>query len=369
MDPQSACRVAIRVADYVEQRMDGKDDYHVTSDIVRVFNKDTLCWMDLQEMLNDEIVHGQDQVLCATFFDKNQKKYVVLDSDSVLLGAFDMYWDIRRLPIQVHVKDTGPRLLDLSSKASQVSSVVSTQQSQVAQVDNVDPVPNTEPNNCTESDNGTDTDSDFDTDRDPYSVTDSDSDSDNDTETETQPKAKTKDPKATKPIGKKAFDKDDWGESAETEYVGVDDEKSKYKDLMSDDEVEDPDYYPESDGDDNDPLTLDDEKGCESVMHITDIDNPKIEEGVTFEDGFCFKRCIRQYAVLKEVELAVPYSESTRYRAYCKAKRCRWSIYASQLQDGRTWMVCNFVLSYTCIQLCHTYVCPCYNAFCLIHCR
>ena len=52
------------------------------------------------------------------FFDKNQKKYVVLDSDSVLLGAFDMYWDIRRLPIQVHVKDIGPRLLDVSSKAS-----------------------------------------------------------------------------------------------------------------------------------------------------------------------------------------------------------------------------------------------------------
>ena len=60
-----------------------------------------------------------------------------------------MYRDLRRLPIQVHVKDTGPRLLDLSSKASQVSSVVSTQQSQVAQVDNVDLVPNTEPNNCT----------------------------------------------------------------------------------------------------------------------------------------------------------------------------------------------------------------------------
>ena len=68
MDPQSACRVAIRVVGYVEQRTDGKDDYHVTSDIVRVFDKDTLCWMDLQEMLNDEIVHGQDQVLCATFF-------------------------------------------------------------------------------------------------------------------------------------------------------------------------------------------------------------------------------------------------------------------------------------------------------------
>ena len=86
---------------------------------------------------------------------------------------------------------------------------------------------------------------------------------------------------------------------------------------------------------DDDPLVVDDERGYEGVVYVTDIDNPKIVVGVTFEDGFCFKRCIRQYVVLNEVELAVPYSESRRYRAHYMAKRCRWRIHASQCQEGR----------------------------------
>ena len=91
---------------------------------------------------------------------------------------------------------------------------------------------------------------------------------------------------------------------------------------------------------DDDPLVVDDERGYEGVVYVTDIDNPKIVVGVTFEDGFCFKRCIRQYVVLNEVELVVPYSESRQYRAHCKAKRCRWRIHASQCQDGKTCQVC-----------------------------
>ena len=87
---------------------------------------------------------------------------------------------------------------------------------------------------------------------------------------------------------------DDWGESDEIEYVGVDDEKEKYKDVLNDDGDDDCDYYPDTDPEDDDPLVMDDERGYEGVVHVTDIDNPKIAVGVTFEDGFCFKRCIRQ---------------------------------------------------------------------------
>ncbi|WVZ79464.1 hypothetical protein U9M48_027039 [Paspalum notatum var. saurae] len=123
------------------------------------------------------------------------------------------------------------------------------------------------------------------------------------------------------------------GECDEIEYVGVDDEKANYRYLVSDDDVADCDYYPDSDEEAKDPLAVDDKKG---------------EEGVTFEDGTYFKRCIRQHAVLNEVELAVPYSECTRYRAYHKAKRCRWRIHASQLQDGRTWMIKKISYKHTC---------------------
>jgi hypothetical protein len=125
------------------------------------------------------------------------------------------------------------------------------------------------------------------------------------------------------------------------EYVGVDDENEKYKDVLNDDAEANCDYYLDTDPKDDDPLVVDDERGCEGVVHVTNIDNPKIALGVTFEDGFHFKRCIRQYVVLNEVELAVPYSESRWYRAYCKAKRCRWRIHASQLPDGKTWQVCD----------------------------
>jgi hypothetical protein len=129
---------------------------------------------------------------------------------------------------------------------------------------------------------------------------------------------------------------DDWGEADEVEYVGVDDENEKYKDVLNDDAEADCDYYPDTVPEDDDPLVVDDERDYEGVVHVTDIDNPKIAQGVTFEDGFWFKRCIRQYVVLNEVELEVPYSKSRRYRAYCKPKRCRWRIHASQLPDGKT---------------------------------
>jgi hypothetical protein len=103
---------------------------------------------------------------------------------------------------------------------------------------------------------------------------------------------------------------DDWGEADEVEYVGVDDENEKYRDVLNDDGDANCDYYPDTDLEDDHPLVVDDDRDYEGVVHVTDIDNPKIALGVTFEDGFCFKRCIRQYVVLNKVELVVPYSES-----------------------------------------------------------
>lgn len=77
---------------------------------------------------------------------------------------------------------------------------------------------------------------------------------------------------------------------------------------------------------------------------MTYLENPTIAVGVTFEDGDTFKRAIRQYAVLKEFEIAAHYSESKRYRGVCKGKtskkkNCKWRIHASELQDGKTWQV------------------------------
>ncbi|BAH94178.1 Os08g0232800 [Oryza sativa Japonica Group] len=287
MDASAACRVDVRVGPYVEFDENGRPDYHVSRDIKWVIDKDTICWIDL---IND--LDGEE--ITVTYWDKNVERYAEIASDSSLLDAFDMYWEMRRLPLLVNVSDD-PRnrtepCMDQGSIDGPASTVAG--DGQVA---------------CTDIVLATQ-------------------------ESQVIASKRSKPSKPTKPKEKV----DDWGESDEVEYVGVDDEKEKYNDLVSDDEAVDADYDPGSD-EDQDDLAVDDEEGCESVAHVTDVDNPKIAVGVTFEDGNCFKRCIRQYAVLKEVELAVPYSESRRYRAYCKAKRCKWRIHASRLPDGRTW--------------------------------
>ena len=296
MDASAACRVDVRVGPYVEFDENGRPDYHVSRDIKWVIDKDTICWIDLINDLDGEVKHSYLQEITVTYWDKNVERYAEIASDSSLLDAFDMYWEMRRLPLLVNVSDD-PRnrtepCMDQGSIDGPASTVAG--DGQVA---------------CTDIVLATQ-------------------------ESQVIASKRSKPSKPTKPKEKV----DDWGESDEVEYVGVDDEKEKYNDLVSDDEAVDADYDPGSD-EDQDDLAVDDEEGCESVAHVTDVDNPKIAVGVTFEDGNCFKRCIRQYAVLKEVELAVPYSESRRYRAYCKAKRCKWRIHASRLPDGRTWQV------------------------------
>ena len=108
MDPSSACRLAIRVPAYVEQRPDGLGDYHVTQSYMRVVDKDIFNWMGFRQLLGEEIVHGQDQDLHVSFFDTTKNETVHINSDSAMLHAFDVYWDSRKLPLTVDVIDTTP---------------------------------------------------------------------------------------------------------------------------------------------------------------------------------------------------------------------------------------------------------------------
>jgi hypothetical protein len=137
------------------------------------------------------------------------------------------------------------------------------------------------------------------------------------------------------------------------EYVGLDDE-DPFKTLLSDssdsehggldDDVEcdglEDDLFVqdgvECDGL-RDEFVVEDALGCETVVHATDLENPTIQVGITFGDGDTFKKAT--YAIKGEYEIAARYSESTRYRGYCKAEGCNWQIHVSQLQDGKTWKV------------------------------
>lgn len=300
MDSNSACRVQIRVPAYVSKMDDGYEDYHVTTELNWVLDKNTICFIDLLSDLDAALKHGSKQEMAVTFLDKRCNRYAEIASDSALLDAFDQYWEGRKLPLTVTVsEDVDTQVGTIVCSVEEQSQVVNPSQSKEL----------------------------------AKATTPSD-----------QPQPSEPPAKALASFDKLEPPADPWGEFDEIEYVGVSDEKENYKDLVSDDEVDDPDYIPSSEEDDDNDLTVNDEKGCDPLTHVTDVENPKIEVGVTFEDGHCFKRCIRQYAVLNEVELAARHCNSTRYRAYCKAKRCRWRIHASRMQDGRTWKVCVYIL-------------------------
>lgn len=70
MDPNSACRVVINVVAYVEYMDNGSQDYHISSVIKWVVDKDVTCWIDFMKDLDDEIICGSAQELTVTFWDK-----------------------------------------------------------------------------------------------------------------------------------------------------------------------------------------------------------------------------------------------------------------------------------------------------------
>ena len=110
------------------------------------------------------------------------------------------------------------------------------------------------------------------------------------------------------------------------EYVSLDDE-DPFKTLLSDSSNYECDGDVECVGLEDD-LVVDDAWGCETIIHVTDLDNPTIADGITFGDGDTFKKAIRQYAIKGEYEIATAYSESTSYCGYCKAEGCKWKIHA-----------------------------------------
>lgn len=251
-----------------------------------VLDRDCVNFKDLSEELDQEIKHGLNQKLLITFWDKVSHSFAEINHDTSLLTAIDMYWDERRLPVMISV-------------VCKVDNNTSTCVPQLTSPLN--------PTDKSQQQQTTDNACDF-------------ANSEHESSSSEEP-----------PI------LDDWVD-AEVEYVGVDDE-CEYKELLTDSDESNSNDVHDSDESFQDDLAVDDKVGCETIVHVTDFENPKIEVGVTFEDGESFKKAIRQYAVKGEYEIAAPYSEATRYRGYCKAKRCKWRIHASRLQDGITWQI------------------------------
>jgi len=282
-DPNSSYRLAVRVGAYVKLTDDDGCEYCKACNIPKILDRDSTNWNDLLLEFATEIKLGSKQKLRVTYWDNMSRSYREIDSDQKLLHAIDMYWDIRRLSVQVRVirKDDEDHIHDIGRLESMPCVLQGSTDAPANQ-------------------------------------------------TIAQPSLETDSSLVEPPI--QQITEVAWVDD-DVEYVGLNDE-----DPLSD--LSEP--KPDSDVDYaglEDELVVEDAWGCKTIIHATDLENPKIEVGVTFGDGDTFKKAIRQYAIKGEYEIAAPYSEATRYRGYCKAERCRWRIHASQLQDGRTWEV------------------------------
>jgi hypothetical protein len=268
MDSSTACRVLIQVPSF----WGGEGaDWNATRDILWIRDTNIVCWIDFYSDLCEEVKVRANQKVSITYWDKNERVYKEIESDSTLMFAFGMYWDIRRLPLYCSI---------------------------------VEPVKQHEPSSAnTEVD---------------QSANNLPEQPDEQSHKEPEPSSANSEPENI------------WGEDNEVEYVGADDEQKMYKAMLSDDEQSDSEFIPDPDEEDHDDCVGADEKPEDDVLvTITDLDNPKIVVGVKFESGVIFKKAIRQYGILHEVQIESYYSESTRYRGSCKANKYPWKIHAS----------------------------------------
>ena len=103
MDTNSFYRLAVRVGAYVKFTDDGGREYCQACNIPRILDRDMTNWNDLLIDIGTEINLSSKHKLRVTYWDNMSRTYEEITSDQKLLHAIDMYWEIRRLSVQVCV--------------------------------------------------------------------------------------------------------------------------------------------------------------------------------------------------------------------------------------------------------------------------
>jgi len=296
MDPNSSYRLAVRVGAYVKINDDGSREYCEALNIAKILDRDISNWDDMLNELATDINLGCNHKLRVTYWDKMSRNYEEITSDQKLLHAIDMYWEIRRLSLQVCVikKNDSEFMHDVGRQESMPCVLQGSTDAPAKQINAQPPLEIASPLLELQNQNS-----------------------------------------AAVP----------WVDD-DIEYVGLDDE-DPFKTLLSDSSDSENNGDVECVGLEDD-LVVDDAWGCETIIHVTDLDNPTIAVGIIFGDGDTFKKAIRQYAIKGEYEITAAYSESTRYRGYCKAEGCKWKIHASKMQGESTWKIKKIPFEHTC---------------------
>ena len=103
MDPNSSYRLAARVGAYVKFTNDDGRQYCEACNIPKILDRDSTNWNDLLLDISAEIKLGSKHNLRVTYWDNMSRSYEKINSDQKLLHAIDMYWESRRLSVQVCV--------------------------------------------------------------------------------------------------------------------------------------------------------------------------------------------------------------------------------------------------------------------------
>ncbi|PAN51818.2 hypothetical protein PAHAL_9G594300 [Panicum hallii] len=74
--------------------------------VAKILDRDMSNWNDLLTELATDINLGSYHKLRVTYWDKMSRNYDEITFDQKLLHAIDMYWEIRRLSLQVCVIKT-----------------------------------------------------------------------------------------------------------------------------------------------------------------------------------------------------------------------------------------------------------------------
>jgi hypothetical protein len=97
MDSSTACQIAVWATPNLKPRI---------ADFQLVVDRDSTNLKDLTDDVAAKFDCGANQGLNLSFYNKRSKCYSTLTTDSMLMDAIDMYWDLRRLVVYVGVYDT-----------------------------------------------------------------------------------------------------------------------------------------------------------------------------------------------------------------------------------------------------------------------
>jgi len=108
----------VRVGAYINFTNDGTRVCCEACNIPKILDRDSTNWNDLITKIGLEIKLGSKHKLRVTYWDKVTRNNEDIASDQKLLHAIDMYWEIRRLSMQVHVmkKDDSNIISDIGQQ-------------------------------------------------------------------------------------------------------------------------------------------------------------------------------------------------------------------------------------------------------------